>query len=122
MSTTREQIESREKKIVEQAIGNKQSPQFWLARDRLARWTAFLKEFEIRDEIAEWAHRMEQRYGSELRFRDNTVTWVIALLICRYGESEYHWPAAFTDADVHRTKSWESGRHPEGVVMLKGKT
>ena len=51
----------------------------------------------------------------------NVVDWITALLICRYGEAEYNWPAEFSDADITRAVSeWEvKGRMPEGCRYLQ---
>ena len=122
MTLTKEQIISRENRICSDAMDAKQDPIFWIARDRKQRWSEYLKDLVVRDEITNWVEVMKKQHGESCRAFNSTVGWVVALLICRYGEAEYHWPNqadGFTDEDVARADEWRSGRIPEGFVHFQ---
>lgn len=132
---TKEQIIEREQRVFADAVEKKQDPAWWIAKDRAERWAEFLSDFPVRKEIAEWALAMQVKHsrvkvvdsvpvqvfdGATCRYHNNVVGWVLALLICRYGEAEYHWPVdGFTDDDVKRSNQWLLGKTPaDGVVYL----
>lgn len=117
---TKEQIIDREQKVFAEAATNKQDPAWWIAQDRSKRWDEFRTTFVVRPEVVAWAVAMTEKHNAvTCRYYNNTVDWVNALLICRYGEAEYHWPTnGFTDEDVKRASEWLSGNTPEGVVYL----
>ena len=48
-----------------------------------------------------------------------TTDWITALLVVRYGESEYFWPEDFGVDDLRRALSWMRGRKPAMVTYLK---
>ena len=91
-------------------------PIWTIANDRSERWATYLQEHETRQEILDWADAMTALHGPVCRFYNNTVGWVIALLITRYGEAEYHWPTeGFTTEDISRAERWQKrGEMPTG--------
>jgi hypothetical protein len=87
--------------------------------DRLERWQAFLAELEVPPALQAWADQMEARYGPKVRVWRNTVGWIMALLVARYGEAEYNWPAEFTEDDLSRARAWlYKGKTPNGVEYI----
>jgi hypothetical protein len=115
---THDEIVAREHAVHEKCLQDRQDPVYWIAQDRAKRWSEFRAEFPVREEVAAWAESMAAKHGTVLRFYNNTVDWVAALLICRYGEAEYNWPVEFSDADVSRAKEWIKGKMPDGVLYL----
>ena len=70
-------------------------------------------------QLASWAKTMAKRYGPEVRIHQNTLPWLEALMVARYGEEPAHWPAAFSADDVTRAIAWmRKGRQPRGVMYL----
>lgn len=141
---TKEQIVIREKRVTDEAIDAKRDPATAIFEDRMRRWSIFLKDFQVRPEISEWAQKMTEKFrrddkvltgeefdgalegevvpgvdGTMCRIHGDDVSWVLALLIVRYGQAEYHWPdEGFSDEDVQRAKEWYLGRTPEAVAYL----
>lgn len=120
MKLTKEQIIEREKMIYDESLKKRQDPVWNIAQDRKMRWTEFMLSFPVRQEIVDWEKEMTASNGtSVVRMFQSTVGWVVALLICRYGEAEYHWPDdGFSDDDVTRAKEWANGKSPEGCVLV----
>lgn len=70
-------------------------------------------------ELVTWAKRMAQRYGPQVRVWQNTLPWLEALMVARYGEEPSSWPADFSLDDVDRALAWMRGRR---VGTMKGRT
>jgi hypothetical protein len=137
---TKEQIIARETSVYDQAVEAKRDPVWAVAQDRAKRYRRYVAGLQVPPEIQEWADAMTAKCarlavaptldndgqdafdGKTVRIHNNTVDWVTALLIVRYGEAEYHWPedGTFTTEDVARAKEWlnNPGKLPEGVVYL----
>ncbi len=73
----------------------------------------------VPDALATWATRMSQRYGPKVRIWQNTLPWLEALMVARYGEEPSTWPAEFSGDDVDRALAWMRGRR---VGTMKGRT
>ena len=116
---THDEIVAREGGLYQAAVAARRDPVFVIARDRLARYAAHRKTFTVPEAVALWANRMAAVHGPEIRCYNNTVDWITALLICRYGEAEYFWPDdTFTPGDIARAAEWSAGKIPEGVSYL----
>lgn len=119
---THDEIVTRERGIYDLCVEQSRDPIFAIAKDRAARWDAYRAALVVRDEIVAWETSMAANHGPECRFYNSTVCWVVALLIARYGEAEYHWPEpenGFTDEDVARAKKWfVNGAIPTGCFYL----
>jgi hypothetical protein len=91
-----------------------------LARVRLARWSALLGTFQVRQDVLGWARRMAALNGPRVQVWENTVGWVMALYIARYGENEAYWPETLTDEDWQRAQQWERDDtlRPRGVRYI----
>lgn len=119
---THDEIVAREKALYESCIKKKVDPVFAIAQDRETRWSAFMSNFKIRPEIQVWSDAMTTKHGNEnCRMFNSTVSWVLALLIKRYGEAEYFWPTdGFTDGDVKKANEWlQDDVAPLGLMYLK---
>ena len=119
---THDEIVAREKALYDSCVEQSRDPIFCIAQDRAARWDEYHAELVVRDEVMAWETAMSVAHGTECRYYNSTVCWVIALLICRYGEAEYHWPdpsVGFTDEDVARADKWlRRGDIPSGCFYL----
>lgn len=74
---------------------------------------------ELPTRLKEWAAIMQARYGRKVKVWHMVHTsWVVALLVVRYGEAVEYWPASFSDDDVRRAVEWEQGKTPVGVVYI----
>lgn len=74
---------------------------------------------ELPTRLKEWAAIMQARYGRKVKVWHMVHTsWVVALLVVRYGEAVEYWPASFSDDDVRRAVEWEQGKTPVGVVYV----
>lgn len=115
---TQEVLRKRELAIV--ARGHDDDERYELVRlDRLERWTAFLDEMQEPEWLVAWAETMTVLHGPKLKIHRNKVGWIMALLIARYGEAEYFWPAAFSNKDRQRAYSWlYRGIVPSGVAYI----
>jgi hypothetical protein len=89
--------------------------------DRSSRWTALLKGREESGGIREWARLMTARFESPaVAIRGHRLSWVMALYVVRYGESEHYWPAQLDEADLARATRWYTGATPRDVTYLPG--
>lgn len=122
MTLTHDEIVTRERGIYDSCIEQARDPIFAIAQDRAARWETYHAELTVRYEIVAWETSMAAAHGQVCRFYNSTVCWVVALLITRYGEAEYHWPdptVGFTDEDVQRAQKWLTrGAIPSGCFYL----
>ncbi|MCS6297181.1 MAG: hypothetical protein H8K09_13175 [Nitrospira sp.] len=74
---------------------------------------------EVPTRLKEWAAIMQARYGRKVKVWHAVQTsWLVALMIVRYGEAIEHWPGAFSDDDVRRAVKWEQGEMPAGVTYI----
>lgn len=81
------------------------------SKDRKLRWREHIAAMTIRPEIASWAADMEKKFCPKVDIHHNTkCDWVMALMIVRYGEAEYHWPMEFSDDDVARAIKMKFGK------------
>lgn len=79
-------------------------------------YAAAVEAMHVDPAIKAWAERMATRTGPAVKVNHNTLPWIEALLVVRYGEAVEHWPAATTIADYGRAKDWEDGKEiPEPV-------
>ncbi len=75
----------------------------------------------VPSELQEWVGYMKVKYGEVVKVHQSKYTsWIIALLIVRYGEAETHWPDKFSEADIQRAARWFQGECPEGVSYITG--
>lgn len=89
-----------------------------ITADREGRWSQLLPDLGIPEALKAWAFRMADAHGPKVRVWRNTLDWMLALMVVRYGEAESHWPDAFTDDDVRRALLWEAGDTPNGVTYI----
>lgn len=87
--------------------------------DRAARWEPIVKAMLVPAELREWERDMIDLHGPAVQVWRNTVDWITALVIVRYGEAEYFWPHELDAEDVHRARRWQYGsRTPEGITYV----
>jgi hypothetical protein len=88
--------------------------------DRQTRWAPVVAAMPVPEELQSWAGQMTAKHGNpKVRVWRNEVSWILALLIVRYGEAEYYWPETFSADDAHRALRWlADNRVPEGVTYL----
>lgn len=98
------------------AQGENPVKEIFLSRNR--RWAAALDEIPLPNELVEWRSRMIAKYGPGVLMFGDPVGWITGLLICRYGQAEYHWPTEFSPGDIKRAMEWEAGLKPEGCQFL----
>lgn len=69
--------------------------------------------------LTDWVGQMTAQHGPLVQVFGISYSWPAALGVVRYGEAPDHWPAAFTEDDVHRAKRWlYQGAVPEGVTYI----
>lgn len=119
---THDEIVTRERGLYDACIEQSRDPVFAIAQDRKVRYDAYLSELVVRPDVAVWSSQMEVLHGPVCRYYNSTVGYIVALLVCRYGEAEYYWPdpsAGFTDEDVARANEWlRRGDIPSGCYYL----
>lgn len=119
---THDEIVTRERNLYDACIQQSRDPVFAIAQDRAARYAEYLAELVVRPDIAIWEQQMVVLHGPVCRFYNSTVGYLVALLITRYGEAEYHWPdpsVGFTDEDAARAQRWLlRGEIPTGCFYL----
>lgn len=89
-----------------------------IAADRIERWRPLVAAMKVPEQLAEWARQMTDLQGPRVMVFAQTLDWLTALLVARYGEAEYNWPAAFSADDVRRAWRWLGGDKPEGVTYI----
>jgi hypothetical protein len=98
--------------------------------DRAARYAAHLERMALEPDITAWALQMAARWGSYVQVHHYVAdSWLIALLILRYGEEPEAarstdpdfsgWPLAFTADDRARAVELLHGtRWPDAFTLL----
>ena len=90
-----------------------------IARDRAARWAPILSAIIVPPELTDWAQAMTDRHGPKVKIWRNTMDWIGALVVARYGEAEYHWPERLDKEDIMRAHRWlYRNDAPEGTEYL----
>ena len=115
---THDEIVAREQAVYDAAIAARTSPIEALSADRALRWAAIVPTIVRPQALTDWAARMTALHGPFCKMHYGIVGWITGLLICRYGEAEYHWPTEFSERDVIRALEWERGKLPEGCRHL----
>lgn len=122
-----EELRLRELKIVaeeEMFRGklNLEQAQAIIVADRLDRWADVVAAIEVPAALQKWAARMEAVYGPQVlmherpNLRGYKTDWITALLIVRYGESEYFWPDGFGKDDMRRALAWMQGKKTPPMI------
>jgi len=113
-------IIEREQAIFNDCVERRIDPVWEISQDRLKRYSKYLSEYPPSEAVTAWAVEMSKKYGTQCRYWNNTVSWVTALLICRYGEAEYHWPATgeLTEGDMSRAGELLKGQFPEELRII----
>lgn len=83
---------------------------------RAAAYTEAVKEMTIPDELKKWIGLMRGFYPGGVTVWSNTLPWLEALMVVRYGEDTRSWPTEFSDGDIQRADKWMQEKHPEGVA------
>jgi hypothetical protein len=68
--------------------------------------------------FAPFVSAMATLHGPRVRVWRNTLSWLAALAVVRYGEALDHWPAAWSIEDLQRAQRWLDGKVPEGVTYI----
>jgi hypothetical protein len=89
-----------------------------IAADRAARWAVLLAGREESADLRGWAVQMTIVHGPQVRLHRNTLDWITALYVAKYGEAEDFWPPQLTDDDARRAGRWLRGESFEGVTYL----
>ncbi len=127
--TMQEELRVREISVVEQhriLHGNQGVVADYSAivADRLTRWAPVVAAIDVPEELLKWAAMMTSVYGPEvILHRSNSLPgyrtdWITALLVVRYGESEYFWPEAFEKDDLRRAGTWLRGKKPAMITYI----
>jgi len=80
---------------------------------RATAYQARVAAMTIPAELQGWARLMAKRFGPLVKIHQNTLPWLEALMVARYGEEPSSWPAAFSTDDVHRALAWMKGKRHE---------
>ncbi|MDQ6989210.1 MAG: hypothetical protein Q9M19_04945 [Mariprofundaceae bacterium] len=84
---------------------------------RRAAYDEHLQAMEIAPEFVEWQAQMVTKYGPLVQVWQNIYdSYLIALLVVRYGEALQYWPLRFSDGDYKRAQQWYRGTIPTAVV------
>lgn len=91
-----------------------------ICRLRAAAFQEHVAAMEIPQDLKEWAALMQARYGESVQVHHVVYpSWLIALMVVRYGEAIEFWPEAFSKDDIFRARRWEwEGRVPNGVKYI----
>lgn len=85
---------------------------------RRAAYAEHVQAMPVPPALAQWAAEMASTYGRRIKVWHNTYTsWLVALLVVRYGEALEAWPEQFSEADLARALAWQRGRVPAGVSL-----
>jgi len=64
----------------------------------------------------EWEAVMQARHGEVVQvWHGRYSSWLVALMIVRYGEAVKDWPKALSENDKKRAALWTNGGTPKGV-------
>ena len=77
-----------------------------------------VKAMTIPPSITAWATEMTSQSGPEVKVWHNTMGWIEAFMVVRYGEEPSSWPREFSSLDLLRVDRWLKGQHPAGVTIL----
>lgn len=73
-------------------------------------------QMPVPDDLNAWVAWMTDHCGSPtVKVWHNTLPWLEALMVVRYGEAIEFWPPAFSADDVLRAQEWSQGQLPNGV-------
>jgi hypothetical protein len=91
-----------------------------ICRLRAAAFLEHVAAMEIPQDLKEWAAIMQARYGEQIQLHHVVYSsWLVALMVVRYGEELSYWPEAFTTDDIYRARRWEwEGKTPNGVKYI----
>jgi hypothetical protein len=89
-----------------------------LLRLRREAYTEHVKAMTIPPAMASWATDMAARHGPEVKVWHNTMGWLEAFMVVRYGEEPSSWPREFSPLDLLRVERWQKGQQPAGVTIL----
>lgn len=113
-----DECRAREQEIFDRMTKQRKDPQPAILADRARRFKGHIEATTIRPEIAEWAARISQQFGHQVKVHFTVTDWVTALMIIRYGEAEYFWPFEFTDEDVQRAEELEGGKLAPYIALI----
>lgn len=111
---THDQILEREKALHTTEQDEGRMPYAAILEDRRQRWAAYIDAMPAQGWLTEWVAAMTVKYGPTVKVRRVArCGWVLALLLVRYGEAEYHWPddGMFTEDDERRAAGWLRGSY-----------
>lgn len=94
-----------------------------IVADRLERWKEVVAAIKVPEALDKWAQRMTAVYGPKVLMHERRrgvagyeTDWITALLIVRYGESEYYWPEVFGKQDMERALTWMKGSKTPAMI------
>jgi hypothetical protein len=71
---------------------------------------------EIPTELVAWDGMMRAKYGNHIKVHHNVYdSFLVALMVVRYGEAVEYWPDKFSEEDLKRADAWQRGSTPYGV-------
>jgi hypothetical protein len=93
---------------------------------RVAAFERRASQFELTHDVRAFVGAQVAQYGPKVRVWNNTMSWLAAFLVVRYGENLTHWPSRdasgkrqFSDADNQRARSWAiRNEWPDGVTPV----
>jgi hypothetical protein len=91
----------------------KDLPYHEILRLRADAFRRHVAKMTVPETLVSWAAVMAKRYGPKVRVWQNTVPWLEALMIVRYGEDPMQWPPAFSAEDQARAVAWAKGKRFE---------
>ena len=99
-----------------------------ICQDRATRYREFLAAMSVPEELEAWVGQMKHRFTQEFDVDSEKVDivpeeclvwhnpiplpWLVGLLVLLYGEHEYFWPKAFSEAEIQRAEKWLDGSKP----------
>jgi len=113
------------KKLLEELSPARQAemPYADLCRLRSLAFGEHVQTMPVPQPLKEWTALMQARHGSRVKVWHNIYSsWLVALMVVRYGEAIEHWPAEFSAEDIARAQTWELGKQPAGVTYVSDTT
>lgn len=87
---------------------------------RMAAFKDHVASIEIPPQLSAWSAVMHSKYGARVKLWHMIYdSFLVALMVVRYGEDCGQWPEAFSAEDIKRAQDWELGKTPQGVEYLQ---
>lgn len=87
---------------------------------RMAAFKEHVAAMTVQPELSAWDAIMRSKYGQRVKVWHMIYdSFLVALMVVRYGEDCAQWPDVFSAEDIKRAQNWELGSVPQGVEYLQ---